>query len=257
MVDSPMPLTSHLTELRGRLLACVIAIGVGFLLCYAFSQHIIAALQTPPNLIGEPLSVPLQIIAPAEAFLTYLKVSFLCGLFVALPVILYQLWCFVAPGLLEHERKYTVPFIIGSTSLFYIGGVLFYFILPLITRFLLSFADQDIEAQLSVGFYVSFCIRLMIAFGVVFQLPIVIIFLTQLNLVSSRGLIKNFRYAVVLTFIAGAILTPPDVVSQTFMALPTLMLYGISILIAKRIEKRRAEAEASEDLYYGDGGDDE
>ncbi len=247
MVDTPMPLTSHLGELRTRLLYCVMAIGAGFLLCYALSDYLIAALQSSPSLMGEPLTVPLQIIAPAEAFLTYLKVSFLCGLFLALPVILYQLWLFVAPGLLEHERKYTVPFIIGSTTLFYLGGVLFYLILPLIVKFLLSFAGPEIKAQLSVGYYVSFCIRLMIAFGLVFQLPIVTTFLTQLGLLTSQTLVKNFRYAVVLTFIAAAILTPPDVISQTFMAIPTLLLYGVSILVCKRIEKRQAAAEAEED----------
>jgi sec-independent protein translocase protein TatC len=248
MADTPMPLTAHLAELRSRLFACVIAIAVGFLLSYGFKERIIAALQSPPSLLGEPLTVPLQIIAPAEAFLTYLKVSFLAGLFLALPVILYQLWKFVAPGLLEHEKKYTVPFIIGSTALFYAGGVMFYLLLPVIVDFLLSFSSQDIKAQLSVGYYVSFCIRLMIAFGVVFQLPIVVIFLTQLELLSSRTLIKNFRYAVVLTFIIAAILTPPDVISQTFMAMPTLVLYAISILIARRIEKRREQRRALEEI---------
>jgi sec-independent protein translocase protein TatC len=247
MVDTPMPLTAHLAELRTRLLACVIAIAIGFLLCYAFSDYLISALQTPPNLFGPALKVPLQIIAPAEAFITYLKVSLLCGLFLALPVILYQLWLFVAPGLLEHERKYTVPFIIGSTGLFYAGGVLFYLLLPLIVRFLLSFASADIKAQLSVGYYVAFCIRLMIAFGLIFQLPMVVAFLTQLGILSSRTLSKNFRYAIVITFIVAAILTPPDIVSQTFMALPTLLLYGVSILIARRIEKRRALTEAEEE----------
>jgi sec-independent protein translocase protein TatC len=247
MVDTPMPLTSHLGELRTRLLYCVMAIGVGFLFCYAFSDHIVAALQSPPNVLGEHLTVPLQIIAPAEAFLTYIKVSFLCGLFLALPVVLYQLWLFVAPGLLEHERKYTVPFIVGSTTLFYLGGVLFYLILPIIVQFLLSFAGPDIKAQLSVGYYVSFCLRLMIAFGLVFQLPVVTAFLTQLGLLSSRILVKNFRYAVVLAFIVAAVLTPPDVISQTFMAIPTLLLYGVSILVCKRIEKRRAAAEAEDD----------
>ena len=247
MVDTPMPLTSHLAELRTRLFYSVIAVGVGFLLCYGFSDYLVKALQSPPSFMGKPLTVPLQIIAPAEAFLTYLKVSFLCGLFLALPVILYQLWIFVAPGLLEHERKYTVPLIVGSTTLFYLGGVLFYLILPLIVSFLLSFAGPDIKAQLSVGYYVSFCIRLMIAFGLVFQLPVVTAFLTNLGLLSSRTLIRNFRYAVVLTFIAAAILTPPDVISQTFMAIPTLLLYGVSILVCKRIEKRQAAAAEAEE----------
>jgi sec-independent protein translocase protein TatC len=137
-----------------------------------------------------------------------------------------------------------VPFIIGSTALFYAGGVMFYLILPLVIDFLLSFSSEDITAQLSVGYYVSFCIRMMIAFGVVFQLPMVVIFLVQLELLSSRTLIKHFRYAVVLAFVVAAVLTPPDVVSQTFMALPALLLYGVSILIAKRIEKRRQQQAA-------------
>lgn len=244
MVDTPMSLMAHLVELRTRLMACVIAIAVGFSLSYAVSDQIIAALQSPPVLIGEPVRVPLQIIAPAEAFITYIKVSLLTGLFLALPVVLYQLWKFVAPGLLEHEKRYTVPFIMGSSVLFYAGGALFYLLLPLIIRFLLSFASGDVEAQLSVGYYVAFCIRLMIAFGIVFQLPMAVIFLVQLGLLSSRTLIRNFRYAVVLTFIVAAILTPPDVISQTFMALPTLFLYGVSILVAKRIETRRARAES-------------
>jgi sec-independent protein translocase protein TatC len=161
-----------------------------------------------------------------------------------LPVVLYQLWKFVAPGLLEHEKKYTIPFIVGSTLLFYGGGAMFYLLLPLIIDFLLSFASGDITAQLSVGYYVAFCIRLMIAFGLVFQLPMVVVFLTQLGLVSSHLLIHNFRYAVVLIFIVAAVLTPPDPISQTLMALPTLGLYGVSILVAKRIEKRRAQREA-------------
>jgi sec-independent protein translocase protein TatC len=150
----------------------------------------------------------------------------------------------VAPGLLEHERKYKVPFIIGSTALFYAGGGMFYLLLPFIVDFLLSFTNEDITAQLSVAYYVAFCIRLMIAFGLVFQLPMIIRFLTQLGLVSSRTLTKNFRYAVVLAFVAAAILTPPDPISQLFMALPTLLLYGVSILVAKRIEKRRATTSA-------------
>jgi sec-independent protein translocase protein TatC len=239
MVDTPMPLTAHLAELRTRLFWCVAALAVGFLICYAGSHTIVALLQSPWRLIGPPLKVPLQIIAPAEAFLTYLKVGLIAGLFLALPAILYQLWKFVAPGLLEHEKKYTVPFLVGSTLLFYVGGGLFYLLLPFVIAFLLSFTSEDITAQLSVGYYVTFCIRLMIACGLVFQIPMVVVFLTQLGLLSSRTLIKSFRYAIVLTFIITAVLTPPDPISQTFMALPALLLYGVSILAAKYVEKRR------------------
>jgi len=241
MVDTPMPLTAHLTELRQRLIWCLLALSVGFIVCYAFSDKIVAALQSPLTLVGPPIKVPLQIIAPAEAFMTYIKVGLFAGLFLVLPVVLYQLWGFVAPGLLEHEKKYTVPFLIGSAGLFYSGGTMFYVVLPFIIHFLLSFATGDIQAMLSVGYYVTFCIRLMIAFGLVFQLPIVVIFLTQLGLVSSRLLLRYFRHAVVVMFIVAAMLTPTtDPVSLVFMVLPMLLLYGVSILAAKGVERRRA-----------------
>jgi len=244
MVDTPMPLTAHLAELRLRLIWCLLALTVGFIICYAFSDKIVAALQFPPTLVGSRIKVPLQIIAPAEAFMTYIKVALIAGLFLVLPVVLYQLWQFVAPGLLEHEKKYTVPFLVGSAVLFYSGGIIFYLVLPFIIHFLLSFATGDIRALLSVGYYVTFCVRLMIAFGLVFQLPIVVVFLTQLGLLSSRLLVRYFRHAVVLIFIIAAVLTPTtDPLSLLFMVLPMLLLYGLSILAAKGVELRQRNAE--------------
>ena len=244
MVDTPMPLTAHLAELRLRLIWCLLALTVGFIVCYAFSDKIVAALQFPPTLVGSRIKVPLQIIAPAEAFMTYIKVALIAGLFLVLPVVLYQLWQFVAPGLLEHEKKYTVPFLVGSAVLFYSGGIIFYLVLPFIIHFLLSFATGDIRALLSVGYYVTFCVRLMIAFGLVFQLPIVVVFLTQLGLLSSRLLVRYFRHAVVLIFIIAAVLTPTtDPLSLLFMVLPMLLLYGLSILAAKGVELRQRNAE--------------
>lgn len=240
MVDTPMPLTAHLAELRSRLIWCMVALAVGFSVCYGFSDKIVAALQSPVVLVGQPIQVPLQIIAPAEAFMTYIKVGLIAGLFLVLPFILYQLWKFVAPGLLEHEKKYTVPFLIGAAVLFYGGGVIFYFVLPFVMHFLLSFAKGGIKAQLSVGYYVTFCVRLMIAFGLVFQLPMVVVFLTQLGLVSSRLLVKHFRYAVVLSCVVAAVLTPTtDPLSLVAMVLPMLLLYGLSILAAKGVELRQ------------------
>jgi sec-independent protein translocase protein TatC len=241
MVDTPMPLTAHLAELRSRLIWCVVALAAGFLICYNLEDKIVAALQSPVVLVGQPVKVPLMIIAPAEAFTTSIKVGLIAGLFLVLPFILYQLWKFVAPGLLEHEKKYTVPFLIGSAVLFYGGGAIFYYVLPFVMHFLLSFAKGDIKAQLSMGYYVTFCVRSMIAFGLVFQLPMVVIFLTQLGLVSSRLLVKHFRYAVVLSFVVAAVLTPTtDPLSLVAMVLPMLLLYGLSILAAKGVELRQA-----------------
>jgi sec-independent protein translocase protein TatC len=236
-----MPLTAHLAELRSRLIWCMMALAVGFIVCYGLSDKIVAALQSPVVLVGQPIKVPLQIIAPAEAFVTYIKVGLIAGLFLVLPFVLYQLWKFVAPGLLEHEKKYTVPFLVGSAILFYSGGVIFYLVLPFIIHFLLSFAKGDIKAQLSVGYYVTFCVRLMIAFGLVFQLPMVMVFLTQLGLVSSRLLVQYFRHAIVLIFVVAAVLTPTtDPVSLLAMVLPMVLLYGLSILAAKGVERRQA-----------------
>lgn len=241
MVDTPMPLTAHLAELRSRLIWCLLALTVGFAVCYGFADAIIAALQAPPVLVGSPVKVPLQIIAPAEAFMTSIKVGLIAGLFLVLPFMLHQIWKFVAPGLLEHERKYTVPFIIGASVLFYSGGLLFYGVLPYLIKFLLSFAKGDIKAQLSVGYYVTFCIRLMIACGLVFQLPMMVIFLTQLGLVSSRLLLTYARHAVVLSFVVAAMLTPTtDPLSLLFMVCPMLLLYSVSILAAKVVERRQA-----------------
>jgi sec-independent protein translocase protein TatC len=218
----------------------MVALAVGFIICYGLSDKIVAALQSPVVLVGQPIKVPLQIIAPAEAFVTYIKVGLIAGLFLVLPFVLYQLWKFVAPGLLEHEKKYTVPFLVGSAMLFYSGGVIFYLVLPFIIHFLLSFAKGDIKAQLSVGYYVTFCVRLMIAFGLAFQLPMVVIFLTQLGLVSSRLLVRYFRHAIVLIFVVAAVLTPTtDPLSLLAMVLPLLLLYGLSILAAKGVELRR------------------
>lgn len=240
MADTPMPLTAHLAELRMRLIWCGLALAAGFMVCYAVSDKIVATLQFPPVLIGRSIKVPLQIIAPAEAFITHIKVGFFAGLFVVLPVLLHQIWKFVAPGLLEHEKKYTVPFILGSATLFYVGGAVFYLVLPFVIHFLLSFAQGDIKAQLSVAYYVTFCIRLMIAFGLIFQLPMVVIFLTQLGLVSSHLLRKHFRYAVVLIFVVAAVLTPTtDPLSLFCMVIPMLALYGVGILAAKGVELRQ------------------
>jgi sec-independent protein translocase protein TatC len=241
MADTPMPLTAHLAELRSRLIWCMVALAVGFIVCYNFEDKIVAALQSPVVLVGKPVKVPLMIIAPAEAFTTSIKVGLIAGLFLVLPFILYQLWKFIAPGLLEHEKKYTVPFLVGSAGLFYSGGAIFYLVLPFIINFLLNFAKGDIKAQLSIGYYVTFCVRLMIAFGLVFQLPMVVIFLTQLGLVSSRLLVRYFRHAVVLIFVVAAVLTPTtDPLSLLMMVLPMLLLYGLSILAAKGVELRQA-----------------
>jgi sec-independent protein translocase protein TatC len=236
MVDTPMPLTAHLAELRTRLFAAVIA-RAWFALCYTVKDGIIALYSLHRCSLAPRQSAAANHCPGSVSH--HLKVCFLAGVFLALPFILYQLWKFVAPGLLEHEKKYTVPFIVGSTGLFYAGGVMFYLLLPLVIDFLLSFSSEDITAQLSVGYYVSFCIRMMIAFGVVFQLPMVVFSSSSLAPVVSH-LIKHFSGAVVLTFVVAAVLTHRMCVADVYGITHADALW-VSILVAKRIEKRREQ----------------
>ena len=239
---SRAPLMEHLIELRKRLMWAMLAILIAFLLCFFFAKHIYNVLVFPYEWASGPdRDIKLIYTAPQEFLITQIKLAFFGAVFIAFPVIANQLWKFVAPGLLEHEKKYTVPFLVGSATLFYGGGAIFYLVLPFVLHFLLSFAKGDIKAQLSVGYYVTFCVRLMIAFGLVFQLPMVVVFLTQLGLVSSRLLVKHCRHAVVLMFVVAAVLTPTtDPVSLLALVLPMLLLYGLSILAAKGVELRQA-----------------
>jgi sec-independent protein translocase protein TatC len=180
-----------------------------------------------------------------EAFFTFLKVSFLAGLMIASPVIIYQFWMFVAPGLYAREKRLLLPIVFLST-LFFVGGALFgYFIVfPFGFKFFLGFATETIRPMPSMKEYLSFSAKLLLAFGLVFELPLVITFLARLGLVSVEFLKKNRKYALLLFFVAAAILTPPDVVTQIMMALPLMLLYEISI-IGARIFGRKKEASAS------------
>jgi sec-independent protein translocase protein TatC len=247
-VDDKMPFTQHLEELRHRLIKCAIAIGIGFLICYFFKEEIFHWLMTPLlQALPEEEGKKLIYTAPHEAFLTYLKVSFLGGVGVAVPVILYQFWCFVAPGLYEQEKRYVFPIVLIST-VFFLGGALFgYFIVfPYGFQFFVSFASDSITPLISTKEFLSFATRLLLAFGLVFELPIVTLFLAKLGLVSAPFLRRWRKYAIVLVFVIGAMLTPPDVFTQALMALPLIILYEISIWIAHIFGRKEGEEEAQE-----------
>ncbi len=239
--DEKMPFTVHLEELRNRLVICFIAIGAGFILSYGFKEKIfhyltiplISAMQADDNLIFTGLP---------EAFFTYLKVSLLSGLMLAAPVLLYQFWIFVAPGLYDKERKLLIPIVLLS-SFFFIGGSLFgYFIVfPFGFKFFLGFASETIKALPSMREYLSFSSKMLLAFGLVFELPLVITFLARLGIVTVEFLKKNRKYALLLFFVFAAILTPPDVVTQIMMAFPLMLLYEISILGARVFGKKNSQ----------------
>ncbi len=239
--DDKIPFTGHLEELRKRLVACFIAIGIGFAISYCFKEKIFDILSHP--LISVMGTDDKMIFTGLpEAFFTYLKVALLSGFMLAAPVVLYQFWMFVAPGLYQKERRLLIP-IVFLSSVFFVGGALFgYFIVfPFGFRFFLGFASETIQALPSMKEYLSFSAKLLLAFGLVFELPIIITFLARLGIVSVDFLKKNRKYALILFFAGSAILTPPDVVTQIMMAFPLMLLYEISIVGARVFGKKKAK----------------
>jgi sec-independent protein translocase protein TatC len=181
-----------------------------------------------------------------EAFFTYLKVALLSGIFLAAPFVIYQVWLFVAPALYSHEKKYVVPFVASSTLLFLTGSAFAYFVVfPWGFKFFLGFATDGIQALPKLKEYLSFCSMLLISFGLIFQLPLFILFLAKIGVIDAPMLSRNRRYVILLMFAAAAIFTPPDVVTQVMMAAPLIILYEASILIAKVIAKKQREKEDS------------
>jgi sec-independent protein translocase protein TatC len=238
-----LPFTGHLEELRKRLVTCFIAVGIGFVISYGFKEKLFSILSQP---LINTMSAGEKLVFTGlpEAFFTYLKVAFLSGFMLAVPVVLYQFWMFVAPGLYDKERRFLIP-IIFLSSVFFIGGALFgYFIVfPFGFKFFLGFASETIKPLPSMREYLSFASKLLIAFGLIFELPLIITFLAKLGLVSVEFLKKNRKYALILFFVGSAILTPPDVVTQVMMALPLMILYEISILGARVFGKKKVKKE--------------
>lgn len=253
MNDEPkQPFMSHLEELRKRLITCAITVGIGFVISYIFAERLFQILVTPLTRIM-PEGDRLIFTNLPEMFLTYLKTAVICGIMLTAPVLFHQLWMFIAPGLYQHEKKYAIPFVVFSTILF-VGGALFgYFIVfPFGFKFFLGFANEYIQALPSVKQYFSFAIKLLFAFGIVFELPVVAFFLSKMGIVTPEFLKKKRKYALLMTFVMAAILTPPDVITQLMMAGPLIILYEIGILVARMARKKKvAEEETTEEVVEG------
>ena len=244
-----IPFTAHLEELRKRLITCFVAVGIGFVLSYGFKEKLFQILTRP--LIGVMQAGDKLIFTGLpEAFFTYLKVAFLFGIILAAPVIFYQFWMFVAPGLYDKEKRLMFPIVFLST-VFFVGGAFFgYFIVfPYGFKFFLGFASDIIKPLPSMREYLSFASKLLLAFGLVFELPLIITFLAKLGMVSVSFLKKNRKYALLLFFVGAAILTPPDVVTQIMMALPLMVLYEISIVGARIFGKKKPAEDDNNDLF--------
>jgi len=242
-VEEKQTFIEHLEELRKRLIIALIAVGIGFGICYIFAKEIFQLLMIPLIKVL-PAGASMIFTSLPEAFFTYLKVALLAGIFVASPVVLYQIWLFVAPALYSHEKKYAIPFVIFSTFLFVGGAAFGYFVVfPFGFKFFMSFATDFIQPAPKLKEYLSFCSMLLLTFGLVFELPLFIFFLAKLGVVDARMLSRNRRYVILGIFIIAAILTPPDVVTQLMMAGPLLVLYEASIWIAKIFGRKREEEE--------------
>ncbi len=249
-----MAFTEHLSELRKRIIISLLALLAGFIVSFNYSEQIFDVLTLPLrseirfsihypviSLIPTKIKNPsLVFLAPAEALWMHLKVSFVAGLLLSLPVTLYQLWKFVSPGLLLKEKKYIAPFIVTASLLFLTGASFcFLFVLPFAMSFLLTYKTASMTPMLSVGSYVDFCLKFILSFGAVFELPIVIVLLTRMGIVTPKTLAKHRKYAILLAFVIAAVLTPtPDAFNQTLMAVPIIVLYEAGILVSRFFVKK-------------------
>ena len=245
--DTSGSFVDHLTELRSRLIKSFIFIVFIFLACYFFSEDIYRFLVQPYSdaVISSELDRRLIFTALHEAFLTYLKVAFFAALFISSPVFLTQIWKFIAPGLYKNEKQALLPYLIATPTLFILGGCLvYYLIMPLAIKFFLSFetiaepGTIPIQLEAKVNEYLSLVMRLIFAFGISFQLPIILSLLARIGVVDSEYLRLRRKYVVVIIFAIAAILTPPDPITQIGLALPLLLLYELSIFTVKFIEKK-------------------
>ena len=254
--SSKMPLIEHLIELRNRLLWSIGALVVGFVLCYLVAEEMYRFLVQPlaDLMEGQP-GRRMIYTALHEAFFTQLKVAFFGSVCLTFPIVAGQLWAFVAPGLYKKERRAFLPFLLATPILFVMGAALvYYLIFPLAWQFFMSFETAGAEGTLAivmepkVNEYLSLVMKLIFAFGLSFQLPVVLMLMARAGMVTSKGLAEKRKYAVVLTFATAALLTPPDIISQIGLGIPILLLYEISILGTKLVEKKRAEREVADEI---------
>ena len=250
MADVEMPLTEHLEELRTRLFKALLAILLGFAIAYTRADLLFETLTRPVTLAADGGQVTLIGTGIAEAFFTKLKVAFIAGIFLALPVILFQVWQFIAPGLHSREKLYAIPFVVFG-SLFFLGGAVFCYALVFEVGyrfFLEQYRTIGIVPTLRISEYLSFSSRLVLAFGVTFELPVLAFFLARIGMIDHWSLLRPWRYALIGIVVLAAILTPgPDIASQMLLAGPLTVLYAVSIGVAWLFRRRGTDDDADTD----------
>ncbi|WP_375723931.1 twin-arginine translocase subunit TatC [Arcobacter sp. KX21116] len=226
-------LKPHIADLRKRLIISVLTLVVAFFACFSFYEPILNWMMVPIEAVL-PAKSQMVAVEIQETFFTALKVAFFSGFILSLPVIFWQLWLFLAPGLYDHEKKLVLPFVFFATLMFLSGSAFaYYIVVPFGFEFLINFGSTVVTVLPSIGKYVGFFTKLLFGFGIAFELPVVTFFLAKIGLVDDRMLKDFFKYAIVIIFIVSALLTPPDVLTQFLMAGPLILLYGASIYIAK------------------------
>jgi sec-independent protein translocase protein TatC len=235
--DGKMSFFDHLAELRTRIIWSLVPAGVGLVIGLYFTDRIMRFIQRPLA----KLKAPPVFLTPTEYFWTYMKVAMIAGLFIAMPVVLWNVWAFVAPGLHKHERRYAAPFVIIGSLLFVLGGVFaLLVVIPFAVQFLVNFGvEKGAQPMISIASYTDFILKFTLAFGLVFELPVVITLLAMLGIVTPQFLAKNRKYAILINFVIAAILTPtPDAINQSLMAGPLIILYEVGIIAARIFGKR-------------------
>jgi sec-independent protein translocase protein TatC len=234
--EKEMTFLDHLEELRQRLIRAIIAVAIFSIAAYFISQWLVDVVSAPLQDVG------VYFKAPAEAFLVRLKISVFAGAIVAIPVLFYQIWMFIGPGLYKSEVKVVIPIVVSSTLFFLIGGAFcFFYVIPLAIKFLLGFATANMKPMIMIGDYISFAGMMVLAFGLVFELPVTSFILGRMGVINYKLMAKGRRYAIVGILILGAVLTPPDVISQILLAAPLYLLYEISILVVRFTGKHRED----------------
>ena len=245
---------SHLVELRDRILRALVAFAVVFVCLFPFAQDLYT-LVAGPMLAALPKGKEMLATGVASPFFIPVKVTMMCAFVVALPIILYQVWAFVAPGLYAHEKKLIAPLVVSSTALFLCGMAFAYFlVLPTVFRFLASFTPEGVSFAPDISQYLDFVLTLLIAFGLAFEVPVVVVVLVRMGVVSVAKLKEIRPYVIVGAFVIGAIFTPPDVISQLMLAIPMWLLYELGIIVAGMLGRRAAQQESLDDAPGAGGG---
>ena len=238
-LDKPQPLVAHLTELRDRLLRALLAVLLVFIGLFPFANEIYAFVSEPLRAIL-PEGASMIATEVASPFLTPFKLTLVASLFVAIPVVLYQLWAFIAPGMYRNEKRLAIPLLVSSILLFYAGAAFAYFVVfPLIFAFFTSVGPADITIMTDINRYLDFVLKLFFAFGLAFEIPIAAVILIWAGITTADNLAKKRPYIIVGCFIFGMLLTPPDVISQSLLAIPMWILFEFGVLFGRIIQKRK------------------